>query len=171
MSLGNLAGLAALQGDLERTEVMLEEVLRLGRELKDKLYVAQPLGDLGYIALERGDLERAGALLRESLLMSQEMGEARGILAVLDELARLAAAGGARERAARLWGAVEGLIEATGLSLATFHDDFLGHGERYRAASRAELGEAAWEEALAEGRSMTLDEAVAYALEEQEAGR
>jgi tetratricopeptide (TPR) repeat protein len=169
MSLGNLAGLAALQGDLERTEVMLEEVLRLGRELKDKQFVAQPLGDLGYIALERGELERAGALLRESLLMSQEMGEARGIISGLDELARLAAAGGARERAARLWGAVEGLIEATGLSLPTLRDPE-EHSERYRAACRAELGEAAWEVAYGEGRAMTLEEAVSYALEEQAGG-
>ena len=97
--------------------------------------------------------------------MAQEVGDAREILGVLDGLASLAAARGARERATRLWGAAEGLIEATGLDLGG-SVDIGGHRERYRAAARAELGEAAWEEAYGEGRAMTLDEAVSYALED-----
>jgi predicted ATPase/class 3 adenylate cyclase len=158
----NLAFLTLLLGDLERAEVMLEELLRLARELGDKDLIASALEGYGYVALERGDPERAGAILRESVLMYQEIGIPRGILGVLVQLASVAVAWGARERAARLWGAVEALCEATGLSLSATVDPH--YYERCRGA-RAELGEVAWEEALAEGRAMTLEESVAYALE------
>jgi len=36
---------------------------------------------------------------------------------------------------------------------------------------RSGLGEQAWEEALAKGRAMTLEKAVSYAMEEEEASR
>ena len=130
----------------------------------DRTLFGLVLLNLGHAALERGDLERAGALLREVLLTSQELGDAQRILLVLVELASAAAATGGRERAARLWGAVEGLSEATGLSIGGLTEPH--QLERYRAANRAELGEAAWEEAFAVGRAMTLEEAVSYALEE-----
>ncbi len=59
---------------------------------------------------------------------------------------------------------MDALSEATGLSLTGLAEPH--QYERYRAATRAELGEAEWEEALAEGRAMTLEQAVAYALEQ-----
>jgi hypothetical protein len=37
--------------------------------------------------------------------------------------------------------------------------------EPYLAAARSQVGEAAWVEAWEEGRSMTFEEAIAYALE------
>jgi DNA-binding NarL/FixJ family response regulator len=40
--------------------------------------------------------------------------------------------------------------------------------EPYQASVRSELGEAAWEEALARGRTMGLDEAIGYALSQEE---
>jgi DNA-binding NarL/FixJ family response regulator len=39
--------------------------------------------------------------------------------------------------------------------------------EPYRARVRSRLGEAAWEEAVAEGRALGLDQAAAYALSEE----
>jgi DNA-binding NarL/FixJ family response regulator len=40
--------------------------------------------------------------------------------------------------------------------------------EPYRASGRSRLGEAAWEEAVAEGGAMGLDQVTAYALSEEE---
>jgi hypothetical protein len=48
--------------------------------------------------------------------------------------------------------------------------DFLAEADARISAVRSGMGEEAWKEALAEGRAMTLDEAVSYALEEEEAG-
>jgi hypothetical protein len=95
--------------------------------------------------------------------MCREMGSVWSTLTGLTSLATVAVATGLTERAARLWGAAEGLCEATGVNLdspflSRFH-------ERYRAAARAELGEAAWQESLTEGRAMPLEEAISYALE------
>jgi hypothetical protein len=42
--------------------------------------------------------------------------------------------------------------------------------EPYLASGRSQIHEAVWEEARRKGRVMTLDEAVSYALEEEEAG-
>jgi DNA-binding NarL/FixJ family response regulator len=62
-----------------------------------------------------------------------------------------------------LWGAAEAAREATGIALPP--GDLALH-EPYLASARSRLGEAAWEEALSEGRAMSLDEAAEYALEQ-----
>ena len=165
MSLFKL-GEGLLDEDLERAEVMIEEGLRLARELGDKTFVAGALDGQGRVALERGDLERAAALLGESLWMCREMGSILGIFIGRASLASVAAATGPPERAARLWGAAEGLCEATGVNLdSPLVSRFY---ERYRAAARAELDEVAWQEALTDGRAMTLEEAISYALKDVE---
>jgi DNA-binding NarL/FixJ family response regulator len=66
------------------------------------------------------------------------------------------------EQAARLFGAYDAIINTTGYGFfqvdrATF--------DRGRAAAYAELGEERWQTAVEEGRAMSVDEAVAYALE------
>jgi non-specific serine/threonine protein kinase len=85
----------------------------------------------------------------------------------LEGLACLAGAKGEAERAARLWGAVQTLHETKGIPRDT---DFLAEADARISAVRSSMGEEAWEEAWRKGRVMTLDEAVSYALEEQEAG-
>ena len=66
------------------------------------------------------------------------------------------------ERAARLWGAAEALHEATG-----YPKDPISHAEMepYLASGRSQIHEVVWEKAWEEGRTMTLEEAVSYALE------
>jgi hypothetical protein len=81
----------------------------------------------------------------------------------LDGMARLAAAAGHFERAARLFGASQSLLSAAerrldGPEAATF--------EAALAATRAQLDQAAFAAAWAEGQAMPLEQAVAYALEE-----
>jgi hypothetical protein len=48
--------------------------------------------------------------------------------------------------------------------------DFLAEADARISAVRLGMGEEAWEEASRKGRVMTLDEAVTYALEQEEAG-
>ncbi|MCA1731695.1 MAG: LuxR C-terminal-related transcriptional regulator, partial [Actinobacteria bacterium] len=66
-----------------------------------------------------------------------------------------------------LWGADEALREAIGLPLSYLdrsHPDY----ESLLAAARSQLDEAAWEAAQAEGRAMTPEQAVEYALKVEE---
>ncbi len=70
-------------------------------------------------------------------------------------------------RAARLWGAAQALRDDTGIPMSPFlrsHYDYEG----YFGAARSRLDEAAWEAAWAEGKAMTPEEAVEYALLEKE---
>ncbi len=69
------------------------------------------------------------------------------------------------ERAARLWGAARALLE-TIEAVAYSHAADRAFYERLTAA-RERLDRRVWEEAWAEGRAMTTEEAVGYALAEQ----
>jgi hypothetical protein len=69
---------------------------------------------------------------------------------------------GAR-RAARLFGAAAVLDEQNGApEYAVQEADYASH----HAAARSKLGEKGWITAWTEGRAMTLDQAIAYALED-----
>jgi hypothetical protein len=70
---------------------------------------------------------------------------------------------GAWERAAQLAGAAEALRETIGYELEPTDRAFR---DRYLTEVRAALGETALEATMAEGRAMTLEEAVRLALED-----
>jgi len=136
------------------------------REQKHRALLADALDNLGWVSLHRGDPDQAKALYAESLRLRREVGEKLMIGNSLQALASAAAARGEAERTARLFGAVEMLDEVMGGSKATEDDTLQGP---YLAAARSQLDEAAWQEAWAEGRAMTLDKAISYALDEEEA--
>ena len=75
----------------------------------------------------------------------------------------MAGARGQGARAARLWGAAEALRESIG---APPTPEARPYYKRSTAAARAQLGEAAWEAAFAEGMAMSPEEAAEYALGE-----
>lgn len=86
----------------------------------------------------------------------------------LEELAWVAAAEGRPERAARLYGAAAALREARGVPLTP--DERARHTPAL-AAARARLDEVAWAADWAAGRALSLEAAVAYALEEEAGAR
>lgn len=73
-------------------------------------------------------------------------------------------AGGDAGRTARLLGAAEGLREAVAFKYTPVE---IAWRELYFTAARSRLGEAAWEEALAEGRAMSMEQAIEYVLLEE----
>ena len=87
------------------------------------------------------------------------------MIEALEGMASLAGVMGKATRAAHLWGAAEAAREATGIA---FSPGELALHEPYLASARSRLGDAAWKEALAEGRAMSLEEAAEYALSEEE---
>ena len=98
-------------------------------------------------------------------MMSQNLGRKPQVIEALEGMASLAVALGKASRAARLWGAAEAARGVTGIALSP--------GERalhepYLAAARSRLGEADWEEALAEGRAKSLEEARMRSLREEQ---
>jgi predicted ATPase/DNA-binding SARP family transcriptional activator len=156
-----------VQGDWERSTALCEEALACARGLGGAgvHILPEALVNLGLAARGRGERERAEAYFREALTASQELGSDPSTINALEGMAGLAGTLGEPARAARLWGAAEATREVIGVALPAC--DRALH-EPHLAAARSLLGEAAWNEALAEGRAMSLDQAAEYALSKQE---
>ena len=165
--LNNLAMTVYSQGDLGRAEQITEECVALHRELGNKGGVSLGLYNLGWIALLQDNLGRAADLYRESLSLSWDSGLNLIVQSSLEGFSCVAGAKGEADRAARLWGAAQALHETKGIPRDI---DFLAEADSRISAVRLGMGEEAWEEAWRNGPAMTLDEAVSYALEEEQAG-
>jgi tetratricopeptide (TPR) repeat protein len=163
----NLGMMVYSQGDLGRAAKLTEESVALLRELRARGGASIGLYNLGWIALLQDDLGRAADIYKESLSLAWDTGMNPIVLLDFEGLACLAGAKGDAERAARLWGAAQILLETKGIPR---DPDFLAEADARISAVRSVMGEEAWEEAWRKGRAMTLDEAVSYALEEEEAG-
>ena len=99
---------------------------------------------------------------------SEQMRDRANVSYCLEGLAVVANARTETKRSARLIGAVEGLHEAIGVSVYSYYEPHRSRYERTWAAMRSHLGAQAFEEARAEGRSMTFKQSVAHALEDDE---
>lgn len=151
--------------DYERMVALLEESLALFREPNDLRGIGMCLTVMGQTALDKGDGERAAVLFEEATRVLRELRDKVGTFYCLLGVAGVAGARRRSNRAARLWGAAEALREAAGFSMSPFTRnvyDYDGH----LAAARAQLDAEAWDAAWAEGRAMTPEQAVEYALEE-----
>jgi predicted ATPase/transcriptional regulator with XRE-family HTH domain len=153
---------AQIQGNYRDATMFLEEALALCREIGNNLYTAWALDNLGDIALYHGDAVQAAALFEQSLSLFQAVGYKEGIAQCLVGFGGVACAAGRIARAARLCGAAEALRDAIGWPMSP--DDKL-HYDRTVAATRAQLEEETFVAAWAEGKAMTLEQAIANALE------
>jgi hypothetical protein len=134
----------------------------------DREWLAHVLCRLGEVALEQGDLSRARAHLGESLRTARALAErgAPQVAPALEGLAGVAAVEGRAERALRLAGGAAELRRRLRLQPWPLEQDALAH--RLAPARRA-LDEPAQETAWLEGQSLSLDQAIAHALEDEPA--
>jgi non-specific serine/threonine protein kinase len=119
--------------------------------------------NLGYIAQHQGDYSQVAMLIAESVALFQKLRIERGILHCLVVLAGVVGGQGQPERAARLFGVVEAQHEAFGTRIEPSDRN---EYNRNLAAVRAQLDEAAFAVAWAEGRVTTMEQAIEYALAE-----
>ncbi len=111
----------------------------------------------------QGDTAAAYSCWRESLALCREMGDLKGFIETLEAVANFAAAQRRFERAARLFGATERLRETMEHPLPSGEQaEFARSPEVIRDGLGAEAFAAAWEK----GRALSLEQAVAAALEE-----
>jgi tetratricopeptide (TPR) repeat protein len=165
----NFLGMAAmLRGDEGQAIPMFEEGLAAARRIGDRSSTYIALYNLAQAALSRSDYDGAVLLFEEGVTLSEQMGDRANIAYCLEGLAVVANARGEAERSGRLIGAAEGLHEAVGVPVYLYYKPHRSRYERTVAAVRSQLGEEAFEEARAEGWAMTFEQAVAYALEEDE---
>ena len=158
-----------LEGDYEGGAALNEEAAALCREHGYRSSLNYALDNLGWAALLQGDHVRARIPYQESLVVSNDLGDKLVGSDSLEGMACISATRGEASRAATLFGAAEGLQETLREAVAfQLSPEEEAWREPYRATARSQLGEAVWEEALAQGRAMGLEKAVSYALEEGE---
>jgi predicted ATPase/transcriptional regulator with XRE-family HTH domain/Tfp pilus assembly protein PilF len=161
VALSGLGEVAVRQGELDRAALLLEESLAARRAVGHRWGAATVLGTMAWSAMLAGDYPRAVDLLGESILIRKEIGEKGGVAWCLEKLAEVAYALGQPARAATLYGAADALRETIG-SVVDPADQ--AEHEQRMAAVRARLDEEDWRRATGEGRAMTFEEAVEYAL-------
>jgi tetratricopeptide (TPR) repeat protein len=158
----SLGRIAAQQGDFTRAQAIYKEVLAHFQALEFRSGSSQVLLDMGQAALAQGDLAQAAALLAESLMLSREVGNLRDCTYCLEGLAAIAGAQQHPERAARLFGAAETLRKAVGMPISPVNRAAY---DRDVVTARAQLDDAAFAAAWAAGRVLTLEQAIAEALD------
>jgi non-specific serine/threonine protein kinase len=113
--------------------------------------------------LKRDDLDRGATLLEEGARIGRDLGDRLAGVYYVWGLGKVAALQGEPKRAARLWGAAEALREYMGMSLSQFDLAHSGY-ERDLAHARSSLDESTWVAAWSEGRAMSPEQAIEYAL-------
>jgi hypothetical protein len=165
---GMLGNLALAEGDYAQAEHWLTLDLQWIAEhggSGNKIATSARVRRLGYALLYQGDFTRAVAYLRESLIDNASLSDTQAVAACLAAFAALALAGEAYERAARLFGASEALCDSIHMRLQ--HWDVV-HVRRNAAALREQLDKPAHDAAWDEGRAMSYDQAIEYALQEDD---
>jgi predicted ATPase/DNA-binding CsgD family transcriptional regulator len=147
--------------DYERAEIFYQDSLALSRTLDHRYYICANLYNLSDIARQQGEYERQHALLEEILSLAWK-NRIRDMCAyALYGLAGTLSRQGKPELAARLFGAYHSFLDALGTGAQPHEVETI---ERNLVALRLELGEAAFETAVGEGRAMTEEQAIVYAL-------
>jgi len=120
---------------------------------------------LSRIAQHQGDLGLSAELLRQSLLGFNKLGRNDLIILNLARFASLAELAGFKKRSARLLGAVEAYRYQTETVLAPMHEKEYDDTIRlFQKLSEDEI----FKQYSAEGSSMSLDEAIEYALSNED---
>ena len=151
---------------MTKAQSWLEESLALFEALGLQTNIAHVLSWLAGIALARSERAKASTLCERSIALSRQMDDQERIALYLQEWGCMVARRGDAGWAAQLWGVAETLGGATRsvrpFDLFTLFTTLGEHAEyeRMKAAVRAELGEQAFAQAWAEGRTMTPEQVI-----------
>jgi DNA-binding CsgD family transcriptional regulator len=114
---------------------------------------------------QRGERQRAEALAREGASCNHALDDRAGLAILLETLAWMAAQRAAHERAAVLLGLAQRTRDASALTLVELFGP--QHAESVAVSAKG-LGQAAFDAALERGRTLTIDEGVAFAVEDRQ---
>ena len=160
-ALASFAHGRAARGDPERAAELSEEGIAHYTRAGEQYAVLHPKLNLALARLEQGRLDEAFERLAGGLELARDLGYREEAIYYLEGIAATHAAAGEHARAARLAGAASSLAEETAVTLEPLDRDL--HDGTVAACSAA-LGAAAFDAALAEGRALAHDQALAFAL-------
>jgi ATP/maltotriose-dependent transcriptional regulator MalT len=150
--LNGLGELERLQDHYDAARERYEECLQLFRQLGNINGIGFSLHNLAHVYMHAEEYERANAVLDEALALYKGLGNRLGIAMCVSALSGVALHTGQAQRAARLLGAAQALLDSIG---ALLDPADLKEYRLNEQAARAQLGEAAFLAAWAEGRAMT----------------
>jgi non-specific serine/threonine protein kinase len=165
LALHRLANIAALRDDLDRATALCTEALALIRQTGNSWSELPALEVVIRVAQRRDDVDRVQATAHQVGQRYRDLGYPGGIGLAASPLAWAAHRRGDEARAARLLGAADALMAVSGR--VRLPGDQADHDANI-ALVRASLGEADFAAAWAEGRAMTLEQAVEYTLQQAE---
>jgi tetratricopeptide (TPR) repeat protein len=152
--------LYSTSGDYGNARTAYEESLKIGIDIGDRIRESLQYYNLGYVALHGGDYKPAEALFLKSMDFALELDQKPFVAEILFTLAGVIGMQGRSIPAARLMGAAECFLDNIGVLFQPGNQrDF----ERSKAEVREQMGERMFESAWAEGREMSLEQAIEYA--------
>ena len=160
-TLQNFVLLAFHENNLAVARKYTEETLDWFQQAGYQRGVVRTLADLGEIARYEGDLARATVLLKQVLEQLLQFGDKWSVAIALESLAVVSNEAGKPEQAAHLFGAAETIREMVGMPVREI-DDY----ERNVTTIRSNWADARFSQLWEEGREMSLEQAVEYALQE-----
>jgi ATP/maltotriose-dependent transcriptional regulator MalT len=157
----DLGVLAHWQGDDSRALALLREAEAGFRALDDPWGIGLALSFLALVTSDRGNHVEAATMYLESLKYWQQVGSKEALIDSVARIGTLAVGAGRPTAGARLLGAAEALVQSLNY---VFEQPERARYARAAADARSALGSEAMASALAAGRKLSLDEAVAEAL-------
>jgi predicted ATPase/class 3 adenylate cyclase len=162
MTVFGFALFTAMQGNYVEARSQFEACIPLFTELRDRHRLAMVHSELAHLERRQGHFAQAKPFYRETIQEWQKIGHRAAIAHELECFAFIAKAQEEDQRAAHLFGAAEILRENINIPMMpTERPEY----DREVNDLRANMDEAAFSKAWAEGRALTMEQAIEYALE------
>ncbi len=156
--------IALIRGDYEMARTNLLEAMEMSQAIGHRIMFLWTHVRLGYVALREDKLAEARSIFAKTMHNFQEDQNASGVVFTLEGMASLKILLDKHERAACLIGWADATRKKIGDPRPPLEQADV---DQIIAACRAKMDEVTFSDAYDDGKKMTLDEAVAYALQER----
>jgi len=154
------------QADHDRAAQLFTEALNAARSAQDRFTILVSLYDLALSSQAQGDLTGAAERLQEGVSQSAEARDEPSVAYYLEALAAVAIRQDNLERAVHLLAAAGALLQAKGSGWLHALVPRAAHDDGLLAALHSRMGDAAFEQAWTQGRSLGGSRAIEYALQD-----
>jgi predicted ATPase/class 3 adenylate cyclase len=153
---------ARLQGQHKLAIHHFEDGLEISKRLAHKGLMAIMTSEIAHTQRAQGDFTKAKNTYRQTIKVFQDQGNRPAVAHQLECFAMIAIVEEDPQRAATLFGAAEAVRERTGHQRT---DEEQVEHEQFLVRLRSMLPEAEFQALLTDGRAMTMERAIEYALE------
>ena len=163
--LNDLCALSVAAGNLDRAVEFGEQALAICKDRGELWMRGYLLNHLAQANWRLGEKQHAEALAREAVTCKHAIDDRNGMDVAIGTLAWMAAESGRHGRAAILLGSSQRVRDESSLTLKEL---FRPQHERSVSLITHAIGRRSFDAAFARGRAMTIDEAVAFAVEDKQ---